>query len=101
MARDRVRLERCKADLNYTDAFQKLQSFYSGKHSNKASVGFKSGKLLAAVSDLPKNVTIALALSLDYLLGFGLADVLTQTEFFSKFSERQHMLLNANTLSNL
>ncbi|KAI5124483.1 hypothetical protein M0805_003010 [Coniferiporia weirii] len=100
-ARDKVRLERHKRELNYVDAFQKLQTFYAQKNLRKASDNFNSGKLLAAISALPRKVSVALAYSVDYLGSFGLADVLTQTEFFSKFTEKQHMLLNANTLSNL
>ncbi|KAL5533020.1 MSH3 [Sanghuangporus sanghuang] len=99
-ARDRVRLEWYKEELDYTDSFKELQTFYS-RTSNTASENFKSGKLLAAVSDLPRKIVVALAHSLNYLNSFGLGDVLTQTQFFSKFTERQHMLLNANTLSNL
>ncbi|KAL5529107.1 hypothetical protein ACEPAG_5081 [Sanghuangporus baumii] len=99
-ARDRVRLEWYKEELDYTDSFKDLQTFYSRK-SNMASENFKSGKLLAVVSDLPRKIVVALAHSLNHLNSFGLGDVLTQTQFFSKFTERQHMLLNANTLSNL
>ncbi|KAH8117506.1 muts domain V-domain-containing protein [Phellopilus nigrolimitatus] len=100
-ARDKVRLERYKDELGYTDAFQQLQTFYMQKNKGKASENFKSGKLLAAISDLPRKASIALAHSVNYLNSFGLADVLTQTQFFTKFTERQHMLLNANTLANL
>ena len=78
-----------------------MQDFYAQKSKHNASADFASGKLFAVVTDLPRNVVIALAHSLDYLRTFDLSDVLTQTKFFSKFSERQHMLLNANTLSNL
>ena len=59
------------------------------------------GKLLASISNFPQKIVIALAHTLDYLSKFDLAEVLMQTEFFSKFTESQHMLLNANTLSNL
>ncbi|EJD05960.1 uncharacterized protein FOMMEDRAFT_104344 [Fomitiporia mediterranea MF3/22] len=101
LARDRVRLERYDDEMNYTDAFRQLQTFYAQKGNTRASENFKSGKLLAAISDLPRKVVIALAHSLNYLNSFGLGDVLTEMQFFSKFTERQHMLLNANTLSNL
>ena len=101
MARDRIRLERYKKDVSYTEAFQNLKEFYSQKCSRNASENFKSGRLLATISDLPRRVVIALSHSLDYLKSFDLAEVLTQTQFFTKFTERQHMLLNANTLSNL
>ena len=78
-----------------------MQDFYAQKGKQNASESFASGRLFAVVTDLPKNVIVALAHSLDYLRTFDLSDVLTQTRFFNKFSERQHMLLNANTLSNL
>lgn len=59
------------------------------------------GRLLAAALELPPQVTTALSQIIKYLSSFGLADVLTRTEFFYRFTERQHMLLNANTLKNL
>ena len=59
------------------------------------------GMLLAAISNLPHRVSIALAHAIRHLDKFGLADIFTQTEFFTKFTARQHMLLNSNTLSNL
>jgi DNA mismatch repair protein MSH3 len=90
-----------KEDFSYTDAFQLLQDFYAQKSKRNASANFSSGQLFAVVSDLPRSVVIALAHSLEYLKSFSLADALTQTQFFTRFAERQHMLLNANTLSNL
>ena len=59
------------------------------------------GQLLATITNLSNGVAIALAYTLKYLTNFDLADVLTRTEFFSKFTERHYMLLNANTLVNL
>lgn len=59
------------------------------------------GKLLATITELPQRVSVSLTHCLHYLTTFGLADVLTQTQFFSKFMEQQFMLLNANTLANL
>lgn len=96
-----MRLEKYPDDVSYSDAFKRMQDFYAQKDKLNASESFASGKLFAAVNDLPKNAIVALAHSLDYLRTFDLSDVLTQTRFFNKFSERQHMLLNANTLSNL
>lgn len=60
-----------------------------------------AGKLMAAVSDFPKSVVIALAHVVRYLSKFEVADVLLETNFYSKFTERTHMLLNGNTLTNL
>ena len=61
----------------------------------------RAGKLLAAVVDFPKPVTIALAQIIKHLTAFGLADVLLEAKLFDKFSSRVHMLLGANTLANL
>ena len=61
----------------------------------------RAGKLLASAIDLPKSVCIPLADIVKYLSIFGLAEVLTRVEFFLKFTEKTHMLLNANTLTNL
>ena len=60
-----------------------------------------SGKLMATVTDFPKRVIIVLAHAIKHLSAFGIADAFMETEFFSKFTTRDHMLLNANTLSNL
>ena len=56
---------------------------------------------MAAITDFSKLVVIALAQSLKYLSSFNVADALRETRFFGKFTERTHMLLNANTLTNL
>lgn len=56
---------------------------------------------MAAIADFSKLVVIALAQSLKYLSTFNVADALRETRFFAKFTERTHMLLNANTLTNL
>jgi DNA mismatch repair protein MSH3 len=62
---------------------------------------FNSGKLMAEVTDFPKQVVVALAHAIKYLSAFSIADALTQTKFFTKFTTRAHMVLNANTLANL
>ncbi|TDL27572.1 DNA mismatch repair protein MSH3 [Rickenella mellea] len=97
---ERIRIERFNGLMKYTKAFECLSEFYAHKKGS-ASDDFNSGKLLAVVSNLPQSVSIALAHILDYLNSFGLANVLTRTEFFTKFTERHHMLLNSNTLANL
>lgn len=56
---------------------------------------------MAAVSEFPKLVVQALAYAVKYLAAFHVEDCLRETKFFAKFSERTHMLLNANTLTNL
>ena len=104
--------------MSYTEAFALLSKFYTEKHAN-ASDSFNQGKLhpryigctfserictgdlMAAITDFSKLVVIALAQSLKYLATFNVADALRETRFFGKFTERTHMLLNANTLTNL
>ena len=56
---------------------------------------------MAAITEFSKLVVIALGQSLKYLKTFNIADALRETRFFAKFTERTHMLLNANTLTNL
>jgi hypothetical protein len=56
---------------------------------------------MAEVTDFPKPVVVALAQCIEYLSAFRVADALLATNFFAKFTTRAHMLLNANTLTNL
>lgn len=56
---------------------------------------------MAAVTDFPHRVVIALAHSIKYLSAFNIADALFETQFFSRFSSKAHMLLAANTMTNL
>ncbi len=56
---------------------------------------------MAEVTDFPKQVVVALAQCIEYLTAFRVADALLATNFFVKFTTRAHMLLNANTLTNL
>ncbi|KAF8497242.1 DNA mismatch repair protein MSH3 [Russula emetica] len=98
----RIRIERHKNLMSYTDAFDFVSKFYTQKtHSGKASTSFTSGKLMAEVTDFPKQVVVALAQCIEYLSIFRVADALLATNFFAKFTTRAHMLLNANTLTNL
>ncbi|RDX52693.1 hypothetical protein OH76DRAFT_1454157 [Lentinus brumalis] len=96
----RVRIERFSKQMAYTDAFALLSKFYTKRHA-AASESFNNGDLMAAVTDFSKLVVITLAQSLQYLSAFNVADALRETRFFAKFTERTHMLLNANTLTNL
>ncbi|PCH38453.1 hypothetical protein WOLCODRAFT_65402 [Wolfiporia cocos MD-104 SS10] len=98
----KIRIERVKAELTYTEAFSYLTDFYTDKsRSAVASDSFNSGKLVAAVADFPQLVTVALATAVQYLTAFDLEDALRETCFFARFAERTHMLLNSNTLTNL
>ncbi|KAI0668532.1 muts domain V-domain-containing protein [Trametes maxima] len=98
----RMRTERFSKQMSYTDAFALLTKFYTDKaqHTN-ASATFNKGDLMAAVTEFSKLVVIALAHSVKYLTSFNVADALRETQFFARFTERTHMLLNANTLTNL
>ena len=53
------------------------------------------------MASFPKDVVVALAHLVKYLSAFDVADALLETQFFSRFTERTHMLLNGNTLTNL
>lgn len=57
--------------------------------------------LVAALADFPPNVLVALAHVIKYMSKFDIADALLETNFFQRFSSKTHMLLAANTLSNL
>lgn len=57
--------------------------------------------LVAELADLPKHVIVALALILEHLSAFELSDVLLEAKFFTRFTNRTHMVLNSTTLNNL
>ncbi|KAH9890684.1 muts domain V-domain-containing protein [Cubamyces lactineus] len=96
----RMRIERFSKQMAYTDAFALLSKFYADKERQNDGQPDR-GDLLAAVTDFSKLVAIALAHAVNYLSSFNVADALRETRFFAKFTERTHMLLNANTLTNL
>lgn len=56
---------------------------------------------MAAITDFPKRVVVALAHAIKHLSEYGVADAFLETRFFSVFATRAHMLLSANTLTNL
>ncbi|KAF8162946.1 muts domain V-domain-containing protein [Crassisporium funariophilum] len=94
----RTRTEKIRAVMSYTDAFAKVSEFYTDKRKHGAA---SESKLMASVTDFPKRVVIALAHAIKYLSAFGIADAFLETNFFTKFATRAHMLLAANTLTNL
>lgn len=53
------------------------------------------------IANFPQQVVVALAHAIKYLSAFSIADAFLGARFFSKFTNRTHMLLNANTLTNL
>ncbi|KAF9009406.1 DNA mismatch repair protein MSH3 [Cyathus striatus] len=98
----KFRTEHFIKEMAYTDAFQLVSKFYTDKSKYPvASESFRAGTLLATAADFPKRVIIALAQTIKYLGAFGVADAFLETEFFTKFSAKTHMLLAANTLTNL
>ncbi|CAE7205240.1 unnamed protein product [Rhizoctonia solani] len=100
----RIRVDRYKSQMSYTEAFELVSAFYR-KHGDdspeKASEGFRSGKLMGCVVDFPKNVVIALAHLMKHLESFQLSEVFLKTEFFTSFMNRSHMLVSGNSLHNL
>lgn len=114
----RIRTEYFNSTLSGSEAFDFITNFYTTKAT--ASTGeLSSGqilclqlppvdvheivtdKLLALVAGLPQLVTISLAHSIKYLSTFRIADALIGVKFFTRFTERSHMLLNGNTMTNL
>lgn len=109
--------------MSYTEAFELVSVFYRKHGDNSpqnASEGFKSGKLMGAVVDFPKNVCnlvpaydcvnlaeislqviIALAYLMRHLESFQLSEVFVRTESFTSFMNRSHMLVSGNSLHNL
>ncbi|KAF9477374.1 hypothetical protein BDN70DRAFT_881277 [Pholiota conissans] len=101
-SRCHMRIEKLSKDMAYPDASAKVTKFYTDKRRlGIASENFKSGKLMAAAIELPKRVVIALAQAINHLSSFGIADAFLESQFFTKFTTRAHMLLAANTLINL
>ncbi|KZT60361.1 hypothetical protein CALCODRAFT_114887 [Calocera cornea HHB12733] len=103
VAGESVRIERIAKMMDYGPAFEMASNFYSKKAEEHpdASESFRTGKLMAAIADLPHTVIIALAHCIHHLTDFGLADAFLRTKFFAAFTTKAHMLLAGNTLSNL
>ncbi|KAE9400754.1 hypothetical protein BT96DRAFT_956745 [Gymnopus androsaceus JB14] len=98
----RVRVERFPKLMSYTEAFAFLSAFYKKKQqSSLASENLKTGKLMATITAFSSRIVIALAHMVKHLSTYNVADALLETKFFTKFSNRSHMILAANTLSNL
>ena len=57
--------------------------------------------LIGLLIDYPKQVIIALAHMVEHLSKFDISKVFRKQTRFKQFMERNHMLLNANTLTNL
>ncbi|KIJ68934.1 hypothetical protein HYDPIDRAFT_80554 [Hydnomerulius pinastri MD-312] len=96
----RTRVERYRGAMEYTEAFDFVTNFYSDK-TKAGSDDFKMDGILGVIANLPQQVVIALAHVIKYLSAFSIADAFLGARFFTKFTNRMHMLLNANTLTNL
>lgn len=104
--------------MSYTQAFSFLTNFYADKRSSaRASEHLKSGrfllysfdfftkvalgKVMVSITDFSSQLVIALAHIVQHLSTYNVADVLSETQFFTKFSNMSRMVLAANTLRNL
>ncbi|KAJ3880958.1 DNA mismatch repair protein MSH3 [Lentinula edodes] len=97
-----VRMERFQKLMTYTEAFSFLSTFYTEKRNTVlASENLRTGKLLASITSFSPGLVIGLAHMVKHLSTYNVADVLLETKFFTKFSEKSHMVLAANTLRNL
>ncbi|KAG9018923.1 Mismatch repair protein msh3 [Tulasnella sp. 427] len=91
-----IRVERFPEQMSYTEAFASVKDFYtSGERSSQR------GDVMATLVDFPKQVIVALAHAIQYLVNFKVADAFLEATFFSTFASRTHMLLNGTTLTNL
>ncbi|KAJ7582852.1 muts domain V-domain-containing protein [Mycena floridula] len=88
-----IRTESFQDIMTHDEAFDLITTFYT-KSPN-------SGELLATVIGFPKSVLVALAHAIRYLSAFDLADAFLDAKSFSRFTDKTHMLLKANTLANL
>ncbi|KAF5324788.1 hypothetical protein D9611_004290 [Ephemerocybe angulata] len=99
---NKIRNEYFQRPMTYTTAFAQVSDFFTDKTKfGAASESFRSGKLMAEITDFPKGPLVALAHAIKHLSTFGIADAFLETRFFSRFASRAHMLLAANTLTNL
>ncbi|KAH7922832.1 hypothetical protein BV22DRAFT_1113691 [Leucogyrophana mollusca] len=96
----KIRTERFGGIMSYTDAFQFVSDFYADK-TKLEGTDVNPTKLLAVVTDFPQQVVIVLAHAIKYLSAFRIADAFLGARFFTKFTNKSHMLLNGNTLTNL
>ncbi|KAH7889258.1 muts domain V-domain-containing protein [Phlebopus sp. FC_14] len=95
----KIRIERYRDPMPYTKAFDFVTEFYS----DKKKVGSEDQRMgiLLTMSAERIQVVITLAHAIRYLSAFSIADAFLGARFFTKFAHKTHMLLNANTLTNL
>ncbi|KAF8212388.1 muts domain V-domain-containing protein [Mycena galopus ATCC 62051] len=91
----KIRTEYFDDPMPFSEAFEYVSEFYAA--TDKPD----SGGHLAAITDFPKPVVVALACTIRYLSAFDIAATLAQATFFTKFTRNSEMNLAANTLANL
>ncbi|KAF8557342.1 hypothetical protein OG21DRAFT_1505567 [Imleria badia] len=96
----KIRIERCKNGMEFSVAFDFVTEFYSDKTKTNSNNLSMDG-ILGVIASLPQQVVVALAHTIHYLSSFRIADAFLGARFFTKFTNRTHMLLNATTLANL
>ncbi|OAX39197.1 hypothetical protein K503DRAFT_690106 [Rhizopogon vinicolor AM-OR11-026] len=96
----RIRTEHFNFTLSSSEAFDFISDFYTTKATSSAEE-LSPDKILAIVAGLPQLVVISLAHAIKYLSTFSIADAVLAVKFFTRFTERSHMLLNGNTMTNL
>ncbi|KAJ7694222.1 muts domain V-domain-containing protein [Mycena rosella] len=96
----RIRTEYFDEAMPFSEAFEFVSEFYASSNAQDPESSTK-GRVLAAITDFPRPVVIALAASVQYLSTFDIADSLSQSTFFTQFTTKSHMLLAGNTLANL
>ncbi|KAH7910649.1 muts domain V-domain-containing protein [Hygrophoropsis aurantiaca] len=97
----KIRTERFSDIMTYTDAFELVSDFYATNTKANEIEADSNAKPLAIVADFPQQVVVALAHAIKYLSAFSIADAFLGAKFFTKFTNKTHMLLNGNTLTNL
>ncbi|KAF9218263.1 hypothetical protein BS17DRAFT_798646 [Gyrodon lividus] len=90
----KIRIERYGGEMEYTEAFDITRR--KGTYTKNSRWG-----TLGVIASFPQQVVIALVHAIKYLSAFSIADALLSARFFTKFTNRTHMLLNANTLMNM
>ncbi|KAG6331292.1 hypothetical protein ID866_7797 [Astraeus odoratus] len=97
----KIRIERYDESMQYTQAYGFVTQFYIDKMEQAGGKDPKMDSVLGIITNFPRQVVIALAHAIQYLSAFSIADAFLGARFFSKFADKTHMLLNANTLNNL
>ncbi|KAJ7940789.1 muts domain V-domain-containing protein [Mycena leptocephala] len=96
----RIRTEYFDDPMPFSEAFEFVSRFYADRSRHDSEISNNSS-LLAAITDFPKPVVVALACTIRYLSTFDIASTLSQATFFAKFTTKSTMLITKNTLANL